>query len=561
MTEVIGVKFYCNTKLYYFDPAGEEFTCGERIVVETARGIELGRVLITNRMVEDDDVVQPLKPIIRKATDEDIENEKKNKAKEPEAFRICKEKIQNHGLIMKLVAAEYTFDGSKVLFYFTADGRVDFRELVKDLASTFRTRIELRQIGVRDEAKIKGGIGKCGRELCCNSYLTDFVSVSIKMAKEQNLSLNPTKISGSCGRLMCCLKNEEETYELLNSCLPSVGDAVVVKEDGKKGIVQSVNVLRQKVRVLIKDAKDDETEAIDYDAEGLLFEKGRRTFTEPEEQESGELRELEKLEELEKAEKAEEELEGGQLIRDKNRERRGNQKRDLRQWQVRRSRDGQGAQPADGTAAEDVSEKPEREARRNGRYDRERRESRGERRSDNDGYETGRTGTEKAGEEGPGSRDRNENSDHRERRNDRRDRDRNSRRNDRRSEGDGSRSGDQRPVTDRAEGAETSDRDPGGEPRERKRERNYKDRRDRKNYRRGEQEDGQPGETEKARESGADNGRDLERRNDRRDRRGPRREKADGEGGMAQKEQDGSAAYRRENGGQQSSDNAAHENE
>ena len=304
MAEIIGVKFRCASKLYYFDPLEEEFVRGDRVIVETARGVEMGRVVVPNTEVEEEDVISPLKPIIRRATEKDLENEVINKAKEPDAFRICREKIKAHELEMKLVAVEYTFDGSKVLFYFTADGRVDFRELVKDLASTFRTRIELRQIGVRDEAKIKGGIGICGRPLCCSSYLCDFVPVSIKMAKEQNLSLNPTKISGCCGRLMCCLKNEEETYEVLNSQLPNVGDAVTVLGERTKGIVQSVNVLRQRVRVLISD-KDGDTEVEEYDVARLQFEKGRRTFPVVEEPE--EIRELEEIEEREEAEQQEEE--------------------------------------------------------------------------------------------------------------------------------------------------------------------------------------------------------------------------------------------------------------
>ena len=320
MANIIGVKFHCASKMYYFDPMEEVFENGDRVIVETARGVEMGRIVVPNREIDEEELTQPLKPIIRKATEKDLENEKINKAKEPEAFRICKEKIKAHELEMKLVTVEYTFDGSKVLFYFTADGRVDFRELVKDLASTFRTRIELRQIGVRDEAKIKGGIGICGRPLCCTSYLCDFVPVSIKMAKEQNLSLNPTKISGCCGRLMCCLKNEEETYEELNSRLPSVGDAVTVRGDRTKGMVQSVNVLRQKVRILI-NGSDGDTEVKEYGVEELLFEKGRRTF--PVEEEPEELRELEELEEKEEAELREEE---GPRKNDRNRKNRGDRR-------------------------------------------------------------------------------------------------------------------------------------------------------------------------------------------------------------------------------------------
>ena len=245
MISVIGVRFRFGSKLYYFDPGEEIYAKGDYVIVETARGYELGAVTVPNREVDEGDVTQPLKPVQRRATEADVEGAKKVREKEADAYRICRRKIAEHGLEMKLVQVEYTFDGSKILFYFTADGRVDFRELVKDLASVFRTRIELRQIGVRDETKIKGGIGSCGRCLCCASYLTDFVPVSIKMAKEQGLSLNPTKISGVCGRLMCCLKNEQETYEYLNSQLPKVGDRVYNHIEGISGKVQGLNVLRQ----------------------------------------------------------------------------------------------------------------------------------------------------------------------------------------------------------------------------------------------------------------------------------------------------------------------------
>ena len=246
MTRVVGIRFQKAGKIYYFDPCGLDLETGMHAIVETARGMEMGTVLIPPKDVEDDQIIQPLKPVLRVATDEDEKTAEQNKEKEKEAFEICKEKIQKHGLEMKLINAEYTFDNNKLLFYFTAEGRIDFRELVKDLAAVFRTRIELRQIGVRDETKMMGGIGICGRPLCCKTYLADFVPVSIKMAKEQNLSLNPTKISGVCGRLMCCLKNEQETYEYLNSRLPNVGDVVLAK-DGAKGEVQSDSVLRQLV--------------------------------------------------------------------------------------------------------------------------------------------------------------------------------------------------------------------------------------------------------------------------------------------------------------------------
>lgn len=273
MIKVIGVRFRNAGKIYYFDPAGREIHTGDHVIVETARGIEYGYVVLGSREVTDDKVVQPLKSVIRMASKEDEEVEIKNHVKEREAFRICKEKIRKHGLQMKLIDAEYTFDNNKVLFYFTADGRIDFRELVKDLASVFKTRIELRQVGVRDETKIVGGIGICGRPLCCHSYLSEFIPVSIKMAKEQNLSLNPTKISGVCGRLMCCLKNEEETYEELNSKLPNVGDYVTT-DDGLKGEVHSVSVLRQLVKVIV--ITKDEKEIREYRVDQLKFKPRRR---------------------------------------------------------------------------------------------------------------------------------------------------------------------------------------------------------------------------------------------------------------------------------------------
>lgn len=273
MTKVVGVRFRNAGKIYYFDPAKHEIKAGNHVIVETARGVEMGTVMLAPKEVEDDDVVQPLKPVIRVATEADEKTAAKNKEKEKEAFKICLEKIAKHKLDMKLVDAEYTFDNNKLLFYFTADGRIDFRELVKDLAAVFRTRIELRQIGVRDETKILGGIGICGRPLCCHTYLSEFAPVSIKMAKEQNLSLNPTKISGVCGRLMCCLKNEQDTYEYLNSRLPGVGDTVTTP-DGLKAEVQSVNVLRQKVKVTVEI--EDAKEAREYKVDELKFRPKRR---------------------------------------------------------------------------------------------------------------------------------------------------------------------------------------------------------------------------------------------------------------------------------------------
>ena len=275
MVTIIGVRFKSVGKIYYFDPSGCNITVGDRVVVETARGLELGRVVIGDREVSEDSVVLPLKKINRVATDEDILNDANNRIKEKEAFVICNEKIKKHGLEMKLIEVEYTFDRSKILFYFSAEDRVDFRELVKDLACVFKTRIELRQIGVRDETKALGGIGVCGRVLCCHGYLPDFVPVSIKMAKEQNLPLNPTKISGVCGRLLCCLKYEQETYEWLNKQLPKVGDYVETS-DGYRGEISDINVLRQKVKVKI-DIDADDREIKDYAAADVkVIEKTRR---------------------------------------------------------------------------------------------------------------------------------------------------------------------------------------------------------------------------------------------------------------------------------------------
>ena len=290
MIKVVGIRFQRAGKIYYFDPLDYDLETAMHVIVETARGVEMGTVLIPPKEVDDDKVVQPLKPVIRIATDDDEKVIEKNKEKEAEAYVICKEKIAKHGLDMKLVAAEYTFDNNKLLFYFTADGRIDFRELVKDLASVFRTRIELRQIGVRDETKMLGGIGICGRELCCKSYLTDFVPVSIKMAKEQNLSLNPTKISGVCGRLMCCLKNEQETYEYLNSRLPSVGDSVTTPT-GMHGEVSGVNVLRQLVKVVVDNGEEKELQ--EYAVDDLKFTPRRRKDVRVTDEEMKELEGLE----------------------------------------------------------------------------------------------------------------------------------------------------------------------------------------------------------------------------------------------------------------------------
>ena len=274
MTRIIGVRFRPAGKIYYFAPGKFHIKKGQQVIVETARGIEFGHVVMGPKEVEEDQITQPLKSVIRLANNEDRKIEERNREKEKEAFQICLEKIRKHKLEMKLIDAEYTFDNNKVLFYFTADGRIDFRELVKDLAAEYRTRIELRQIGVRDETKLRGGIGICGRELCCHTYLSEFAPVSIKMAKEQNLSLNPTKISGVCGRLMCCLTNEQETYEKLNSRLPSTGDTVTTPE-GLRGEVQSLSVLRQLVKVVVT-LENDEKEIREYKASELKFKSRRK---------------------------------------------------------------------------------------------------------------------------------------------------------------------------------------------------------------------------------------------------------------------------------------------
>lgn len=266
MTRVVGVRFREVGKIYYFDPGEIELATGEKVIVDTSRGLECGTVVLGNREVDDKSIISPLRQVKRKAYEEDIRRLEYNRSREAEAFRLCKKKIIEHGLDMKLISAEYTFDNTKLLFYFISEGRVDFRDLVKDLALIFKLRIELRQVGVRDETRMVGGIGTCGRPLCCHSYLSDFAPVSIKMAKEQNLSLNPQKISGVCGRLMCCLKNEAETYEYLNNKLPREGDEVETAEG--IGIVSSVNVLRQRVKILISKDKEDK-ELLEYDVQDV----------------------------------------------------------------------------------------------------------------------------------------------------------------------------------------------------------------------------------------------------------------------------------------------------
>lgn len=296
MKIIIGVSFRQAGKVYFFDPGDEQIERGEHVIVETAKGVEYGTVVVPNREMAEVKIVAPLKKIIRVATPKDEDIELKNREKEKDAYKICLEKIAKHRLEMKLIAAEYTFDNNKLLFYFTADGRIDFRELVKDLASVFRTRIELRQIGVRDETKICGGIGICGRTLCCHSYLSEFAPVSIKMAKEQNLSLNPTKISGVCGRLMCCLKNEEEAYEELNSRLPHIGSHVKTAE-GLDAEVQSVSVLKQLVKVIVF-LDDGEKEVREYRVDELKFRPNKSKNRIKDKHD----KELKKLEAMEKKE-------------------------------------------------------------------------------------------------------------------------------------------------------------------------------------------------------------------------------------------------------------------
>ena len=296
MIKVAGVRFKKTGKIYYFDPTGKELKTGDHVIVETARGVEYGWVAIGPKEIEDSEIVGSLKPVLRIATQKDEKQAAENKLKEQKAFDVCLEKIAKHGLKMKLVDVEYTFDGNKILFYFTADGRVDFRELVKDLASVYRTRIELRQIGVRDETKALGGYGICGREFCCHAFQSEFVPVSIRMAKDQNLSLNPTKISGSCGRLMCCIKYEEEAYLELSRHLPHPGDETTT-EDGYHAVVDSVNILKQRIRVIV-DLGDDEREAREYGPKDLKFSRRKKKNRNQEQKVSAE--EMKALKELEK---------------------------------------------------------------------------------------------------------------------------------------------------------------------------------------------------------------------------------------------------------------------
>ena len=326
MTRVIGVRFRTAGKIYYFDPGNFEIKKGDHVIVETARGVEYGTVLSDPKDVDDSEVTKPLKAVLRMANEKDDEQEKSNRVREKEAFKICKEKIIKHGLEMKLIDAEYTFDNNKVLFYFTADGRIDFRDLVKDLASEFKTRIELRQIGVRDETKIIGGYGICGRPLCCHSYLSDFIPVSIKMAKEQNLSLNPTKISGVCGRLMCCLKNEEDVYEELNRKMPGLGD-IVKTPDNLEGEVASVNILRQTVKILVD--VDDEKEVHEFNVDDLTLvrKKQKHKQNQPKEKDIDE----EALKALEQQEKPQNNSQDREKKQGGSQDRRQNNPKDNRQ--------------------------------------------------------------------------------------------------------------------------------------------------------------------------------------------------------------------------------------
>lgn len=268
MIKVIGVRFKKAGKIYYFDPGDNDIKKEDYVIVETARGIEFGQCVINPKEIREEDIVSPLKSVIRVATDEDIKRHMDNKDKEVKAFDICLNKIEEHNLEMKLIDVEYTFDNNKVIFYFTADGRIDFRELVKNLATIFKTRIELRQIGVRDEAKMIGGLGPCGRPLCCSSFLGDFASVSIKMAKEQNLSLNPTKISGICGRLMCCLNYEQDTYEDIRRRLPKVGS--IVETERGRGEVISNNVVKESVKVRLNKGQEETVDEYKIDKIKLI---------------------------------------------------------------------------------------------------------------------------------------------------------------------------------------------------------------------------------------------------------------------------------------------------
>ena len=371
MVRVIGVRFRTAGKIYFFAPGEFHVRCGSHVIVETARGVEYGTVVGLPMDVSESRINQPLKEVIRIATPEDNEIERQNRIKEREAYRICQEKIHAHGLDMKLINAEYTFDNNKVLFYFTADGRVDFRDLVKDLASVFRTRIELRQIGVRDETKILGGYGICGRPLCCHTWMSDFIPVSIKMAKEQNLSLNPGKISGVCGRLMCCLKNEADTYEELNRSLPKVGDEVQ-GNDGLSGLVESVNVLRQTVRILVE--VDDEKEYHEYHVNDITVLRRRRRGGSRARKENTDPKEAQELEKLENQERQER---SGSGRRDRG-DRSERQDRGERQTRGERSERQDRGERGEHSDRQDRAERGDR-GERSERQDRGERQTRGDR--------------------------------------------------------------------------------------------------------------------------------------------------------------------------------------
>lgn len=423
MTRVVGIRFRTAGKIYFFDPLHFEIKRGENVIVETARGIEFGTAVSDAREVEDEKVVQPLKPVLRIATERDKEQEAANKRKEKDAYKICLEKIQKHGLEMKLIDAEYTFDNNKVLFYFTADGRIDFRELVKDLAGVFKTRIELRQIGVRDETKILGGIGICGRPLCCHTHLSDFIPVSIKMAKEQNLSLNPTKISGVCGRLMCCLKHEEDTYEELNRRLPGIGDYVTT-EDGLRGEVHSVNVLRQLVKVVVD--KDDEKEILEYPVEELRFRR-RHGKKEQMDLSKEELQELERMEQEDQIESREQEE---KPVSQGGRQERGEHSRDAGQEKRERWERGEGQGRGDNSEKVERPDKRDR-ANRDRRQDytprqqenaeKQQRQERSERYGRDNGQDRGERYDRERGQNRRGRYERNDGNTRRERSADHRD--------------------------------------------------------------------------------------------------------------------------------------------
>ena len=366
---VIGVRFRNAVKVFYFNPGEFVVRHGNHVIVETVRGIEYGTVVGFPMNIKASKLQQPLKDVIRIATSEDDETERRNRVKEKEAYRICQEKIQAHGLEMKLINAEYTFDNSKVLFYFTADGRVDFRDLVKDLASVFRTRIELRQIGVRDETKILGGYGICGRPLCCHTWMSEFIPVSIKMAKEQNLSLNPGKISGVCGRLMCCLKNEADTYEELNRNLPKVGDEVQ-GSDGLSGQVESVNVLRQTVRILVE--VDDEKEYHEYHVDDITILRRRRRGGNRGRKEGGEAKEAKEAQELEKLESQEHQDRGGRQNRGNRQNRDDRQERNDRNDRGDRQDRGDRGDRQDRNDRGDNQDRGDRSDRQNRRRSRQR---------------------------------------------------------------------------------------------------------------------------------------------------------------------------------------------